>query len=98
MQIDKFSGKDVNVAKRILWRKANFTLRPSVATSRFKYLDLLRKTKTDEAVYELLTKQYEIARIQEAREVPTAQVLDPAVVPGKKSSPHRGQIMISADC
>jgi hypothetical protein len=40
-------------------------------------------------VFELLTREYELAKIQEARETPTAQVLDPALVPSKKSSPHR---------
>ncbi len=94
-QIDKFSGKDVNVASDGSLAKGQ--LYPSIRQLPLlgvKYLDLFRKTKTDEAVYELLTKQYEIARIQEAREVPTAQVLDAAVVPGKKSSPHRLQIMV----
>src|SRR5262249_39940132 len=54
-----------------------------------KYLDLYRRTKVDDAVFELLTKEYEIAKIQEAKDNPTAQVLDPALVPDKKSSPHR---------
>jgi len=94
-QIDKFGGKDVNVTKDTSLAKGE--LYPSVRQLPLlgvKYLDLYRKIKTEEAVYELLTKQYEIARIQEAREVPTAQVLDAAVVPSKKSYPHRGQIII----
>lgn len=94
-QIDKFSGKDVNVAKDTSLAKGE--LYPSVRQLPLlgvKYLDLYQRTKIEQAVYELLTKQYEIARIQEAREVPTAQVLDAAVVPTKKSYPHRGQIMI----
>jgi uncharacterized protein involved in exopolysaccharide biosynthesis len=60
-----------------------------------KYLDLYRRSKVDDAVFELLTKEYEIAKIQEAREVPAAQVLDPALTPEKKSSPHRLWIMLS---
>lgn len=59
-----------------------------------KYLDLYRQSKIDEAVYELLTKQYEIARMEEARDVPTVQVLDAAVVPRKKSWPHRLYIIL----
>ena len=46
-------------------------------------------------MFELLTKEYEIAKIQEAREVPTAEVLDSATVPAKKSSPHRLLIMLA---
>jgi hypothetical protein len=60
-----------------------------------KYLDLFRRTKVDDAVFELLTKEYEVAKIQEAREIPSAEVLDVATVPEKKSSPHRLPIMLS---
>ena len=46
--------------------------------------DLYRDTKIHETVYELLTQQYEVARIQEARELPTVKVLDQAAVPEKR--------------
>jgi uncharacterized protein involved in exopolysaccharide biosynthesis len=59
-----------------------------------RYYDLLRRAKTQEAVFEALTKQYEIARVQEAREIPTIKVLDQADVPEKKSFPPRLVIMI----
>ena len=36
-----------------------------------------------------LTQQYEDAKIQEAKNTPTIQLLDPAVTPIKKSSPKR---------
>jgi capsule polysaccharide export protein KpsE/RkpR len=45
------------------------------------WTDLYRSTKIHETVYELLTEQYEVARIQEARELPTVKVLDQAAVP-----------------
>jgi len=53
------------------------------------YADLYRQTKIQETVYELLTQQYELAKVQEAKEVPSVKVLDPAVVPTKKSFPPR---------
>jgi capsule polysaccharide export protein KpsE/RkpR len=53
------------------------------------YADLYRRTKIEETVYELLTQQYELAKVQEAKEIPTVKVLDSAVVPTVKSSPHR---------
>jgi uncharacterized protein involved in exopolysaccharide biosynthesis len=53
------------------------------------YADLYRRTKIEETVYELLTQQYELAKVQEAKEIPSVKVLDSAVVPTVKSSPHR---------
>ena len=51
------------------------------------YFDLYRKTKIQETVFELLTQQYELAKVQEAKEIPSVKVLDVAVVPTKKSFP-----------
>jgi len=42
---------------------------------------LTREAKTQEALYQLLVEQYEMAKMEEARSMPTIQVLDPAVVP-----------------
>jgi uncharacterized protein involved in exopolysaccharide biosynthesis len=53
------------------------------------YADLFRQTKIQETVYELLTQQYELAKVEEAKEVPSVKVLDAAVVPTKKSFPPR---------
>ena len=53
------------------------------------YADLYRRTKIQEAVLEALTKQYEMAKVQEVKEIPTVKVLDPANVPDKKSFPPR---------
>jgi capsule polysaccharide export protein KpsE/RkpR len=59
------------------------------------YADLFRQTKIQETVYELLTQQYELAKVQEAKEVPSVKVLDAAVAPTKKSFPPRGLLMLS---
>jgi capsule polysaccharide export protein KpsE/RkpR len=53
------------------------------------YADLYRQVKVQEAVYELLTQQYELARIEEAKNIPVVSVIDPPGVPEKKSFPHR---------
>jgi capsule polysaccharide export protein KpsE/RkpR len=58
------------------------------------YADLYRQTKIQETVYELLTQQYELAKVQEAKEIPTVKVLDPAIVPTKKSFPPRLVIVV----
>jgi capsule polysaccharide export protein KpsE/RkpR len=53
------------------------------------YADLYRRTKVEETVFETLTQQYEIAKVQEAKEVPSVKVLDPPEVPEKKVFPPR---------
>lgn len=58
-----------------------------------KYADYYRQAKVQETVLELLTEQYELAKIQEAKETPSVKVLDPARVPEKKSFPPRLVIM-----
>ena len=58
------------------------------------YYDLERKMKVEEVLWEALTKQYEAARVQEAKEIPTVRVLDAANVPQRKSSPGRSLIVI----
>jgi uncharacterized protein involved in exopolysaccharide biosynthesis len=57
------------------------------------YADLYRRTKVEEAVYEALTQQYELAKVQEVRETPSVKVLDPATIPEKKSFSPRLEIM-----
>lgn len=57
--------------------------------------DLYRRTKVEETVFETLTKQYEMARVEEAREVPSIKVLDVAAVPERKSFPPRLLLMMS---
>ncbi len=58
------------------------------------YADLYRRTKVEEAVFETLTQQFELAKVQEAKETPSVKVLDPPDVPEKKASPHRLWIML----
>ena len=58
------------------------------------YFDLFRKTKIQETVFELLTQQYELAKVEEAKEIPSVKILDLAVVPTKKSFPPRGLILV----
>ncbi len=58
------------------------------------YADLYRKSKIAEVVFELLTKQYEMAKVEEAKEIPSVKVLDVPVVPRKKSFPPRLIIIV----
>lgn len=54
-----------------------------------KYGDYYRRAKIQETVFEMLTQQYELAKVEEAKEIPSVKVLDPAQVPEKKSFPPR---------
>lgn len=53
------------------------------------YAELYRRVKVQEAVFELLSQEYEVAKIEEAKQMPTIRVLDPPDVPEKKSFPPR---------
>lgn len=59
-----------------------------------EYIRRLRELKTQEALYEQLTKQFELAKINEARDSSSIQVLDEAVAPLRKSKPKRSLIVI----
>lgn len=59
-----------------------------------RYADLYRRTKIQEAVLETLTKEYELAKVQEVKEIPTVKVLDQANIPDKKSFPPRTLIVV----
>jgi tyrosine-protein kinase Etk/Wzc len=54
----------------------------------------LRDVKYYETLYELLAKQYEMSRVDEARDASIIQVLDKAVSPDRKSKPKRAVTVI----
>lgn len=57
------------------------------------YADLYRRTQVQEAVFEALTQEYELAKVNEAKELPSVKVLDEANLPERKSFPPRLAIM-----
>jgi uncharacterized protein involved in exopolysaccharide biosynthesis len=61
-----------------------------------EYLRKMRDLKFQETLFELLSKQYEIAKMDEAKEAALIQVLDKALVPEQKSKPKRSLIVILA--
>jgi uncharacterized protein involved in exopolysaccharide biosynthesis len=60
----------------------------------FENIKLLRDVKYYQMLYELLAKQYEVARLDEAKNPSIIQVLDQAVEPERKSKPHRTLIVV----
>lgn len=76
------------------WQPADAVLELSPALRQLPrlgvtYADLYRRVKVQETVFELLTQQYELARIEEAKDVPVVSVIDPPGIPEKKSFPPR---------
>jgi uncharacterized protein involved in exopolysaccharide biosynthesis len=61
-----------------------------------EYVRKLRDVKYYETIFDILAKQFEIAKLDEAREGATVQVVDPAIPPDRKSFPKRGLITIIA--
>jgi tyrosine-protein kinase Etk/Wzc len=59
-----------------------------------EYLRRYRDLKYQETVFELLAKEFEIAKLDEAREGSIIQVVDAAVIPDNKSFPPRTLIVI----
>jgi capsule polysaccharide export protein KpsE/RkpR len=93
-QLDKLGGNNVPVVKNTMSADD-----PSYPTIRelpllgITYSDLYRRTKIEEVVYETLTQQFELAKVQEAKETPSVRLLDAAAVPERKSYPPRLIIM-----
>ena len=58
------------------------------------YADLYRNVRVQETLYELLTQQYETARINEAKDTPAVAVIDRPGVPEKKSFPPRALLTL----
>jgi uncharacterized protein involved in exopolysaccharide biosynthesis len=58
-----------------------------------RYAELYREAKIQEAVYAFVTQQFEMAKIQEAKELPIVRVMDAGVASEKRSSPIRSLIV-----
>jgi uncharacterized protein involved in exopolysaccharide biosynthesis len=89
-QLEKLGGKDESTTT--ISATPNESMYPSIRKLPLlgvEYADLYRRTKIQEAVLETLTKEYEMAKVEEAKEIPTVKVLDVANIPEKKSFPPR---------
>jgi capsule polysaccharide export protein KpsE/RkpR len=93
-QLEKIGGKGED-ASVPLGQQQN-SLYPSIRKLPLlgvAYADLYRRTRVQEAVFESLTREYELAKVQEVKEIPTVKVLDSPNIPDKKSFPPRLFIM-----
>ena len=93
-QLEKMSGKGESATE--VSGQPTDSLYPSIRKLPLlgvTYADLYRQAKIQEVVLETLTKEYEMAKVQEAKEIPTVKVLDAANIPDKKSFPPRTLIV-----
>jgi uncharacterized protein involved in exopolysaccharide biosynthesis len=61
-----------------------------------EYVRKMRDVKYCETIFELLARQYEAAKLDEAKSAAVIQVLDTAIEPDRQSSPKRGLIVLAA--
>jgi uncharacterized protein involved in exopolysaccharide biosynthesis len=61
-----------------------------------EYVRKLRDVKYYETIFDVLARQFEVAKLDEAKEGSLIQVVDPAIPPDKRSFPKRGLIVICA--
>ncbi len=88
-QLERMAGSQQDVGSDINLSKGRVT------EAGMEYLRRYRDLKYHETVYELLAKEFEIAKLDEAREGSIIQVVDAAVPPDKKSFPPRLLIVIA---
>ncbi|MFZ0861056.1 MAG: Wzz/FepE/Etk N-terminal domain-containing protein [Candidatus Sulfotelmatobacter sp.] len=87
-QLEQIAGSHQDAGSDIVLSKGRVT------QAGLEYLRRLRDLKYHETVFELLAKELEIAKLDEAREGEIVQVVDAAVPPDRHSSPHRTLIVI----
>ncbi len=92
-QLDKLGGAGAGSGEDTAAAPALYPSIRQLPLLGVKYADLYRQTKIQEAVYETLTQQYELAKVQEAKETPAIKVLDPASRPERRSFPPRMSII-----
>ncbi|CAN6134470.1 Polysaccharide chain length determinant N-terminal domain containing protein [Methylophilaceae bacterium] len=62
----------------------------------FAYIHQMRDLKYKQSLMELYSKQFEMAKMDEAKESPLVQVVDKAMPPEERSAPKRAQMMVIA--
>ena len=93
-EMTKMGGKYENPASP---EKSEDSVYPSIRklpVLGITYADLYRRTRVQETVFETLTQQYELAKVAEAKEIPTVKVLDTPDLPERKAAPSRRLIVL----
>jgi len=89
-QLERFGGQDATGSStEVTELNALYPSLRKLPVLGVRYADLYRKAKIQEVVFETLTQQYELAKVQEAKEIPTVKMLDQANLPERRSFPPR---------
>ena len=89
-QLAKLGGSEDNGAAGLI------VPRGKVPQAGLEYVRKLRDVKYYETIFEIIARQFEMAKLDEAKEGAVVQVVDPALVPDRKSSPKRAFIVLVA--
>ena len=97
-ELQKIGGSDTTIDTDNMKDKELYPSIRRLPLLGVEWADLYRRMKIQETVYELLNQQYELARIQEAKEIPTVNMVDPANLPERKSWPPRLLVILALTC
>lgn len=89
-QLAKLGGSEANPSGGLLPSKVQMT------AAGMDYVRRLRDVKYYETIFEILARQFELAKLDEAKEGAIVQVVDPAAPPDKRSFPMRTLIVIGS--
>lgn len=91
-QLSKLTGDDTAMSSDIILPKGK------IPEAGLEYVRKLRDVKYYETIFELLARQYEAAKVDEARQGVEVQIVDKGLVPDHHSSPKRMIILLAAAC
>jgi tyrosine-protein kinase Etk/Wzc len=89
-QLAKLGGNESSGGSEVLLPKGQ------VSQGSIEYVRRLRDVKYSETIFDILARQFEIAKLDEARQGALVQVVDPAVPPDRRSFPRRTLIVLGA--
>ncbi len=89
-QLAKLGGSEDSTGGNFILPKGR------VPEAGMEYVRKLRDVKYNETIFEILARQFEVAKLDEAKQGSLIQVVDPAIPPDKRSFPKRALIVIGA--
>jgi uncharacterized protein involved in exopolysaccharide biosynthesis len=89
-QLAKLGGSEAGASTSLIVTKGQ------VPEAGLEYVRKLRDVKYYETIFDILARQFEVAKLDEAKQGALIQIVDPAVPPDKRSFPKRGLIVIGA--
>ncbi len=89
-QLAKLGGSEDSASGGLIVPKGQ------VPEASLEYVRKLRDVKYNETIFDILARQFEVAKLDEAKQGALIQVVDPAVPPDRRSFPKRGLIVVGA--